>query len=151
MARPRYGFDAPPFLIGLTIAARRSVALGRPVGQRRSGDAGQRGGGRRLRPGLARHRDMTALSYPDESFDLVVSNLAIHNIHPAPGRLRALDEALRVLRPGGRLVIADINVAPDYRAHLVGRGLSTTLRPLGWRMWYGGPWVATTLVATSKP
>ncbi|HEY0535813.1 MAG TPA: class I SAM-dependent methyltransferase [Actinoplanes sp.] len=95
--------------------------------------------------------DMTALPYPDESFDLVVSSLAIHNIHPAPGRLRALDEALRVLRPGGRLVIADINAAPAYRTHLVGRGLSTTLRPLGWRMWYGGPWVATTLVTTSKP
>jgi ubiquinone/menaquinone biosynthesis C-methylase UbiE len=94
--------------------------------------------------------DMTALPYPDESFDLIVSSLAIHNIHPAPGRLRALDEALRVLRPGGRLVIADINAAPAYRAHLVGRGLSTTLRPLGWRMWYGGPWVATTLVTTSK-
>jgi arsenite methyltransferase len=95
--------------------------------------------------------DMTALPYPDESFDLVVSSLAIHNIQPAPGRLRALDEALRVLRPGGRLVIADINAAPAYRTHLVERGLSTTLRPLGWRMWYGGPWVATTLVTTSKP
>lgn len=95
--------------------------------------------------------DMTALPYPDESFDLVVSSLAIHNLHPAPGRLRALDEALRVLRPGGRLVIADINAAPAYRTHLVGRGLSTALRPLGWRMWYGGPWVATTLVTTSKP
>jgi ubiquinone/menaquinone biosynthesis C-methylase UbiE len=95
--------------------------------------------------------DMTALPYPDESFDLIVSSLAIHNIHSAPGRLRALDEALRVLRPGGRLVIADINAAPAYRAHLLERGLSSTLRPLGWRMWYGGPWVATTLVTTSKP
>jgi arsenite methyltransferase len=95
--------------------------------------------------------DMTALPYPDESFDLVVSSLAIHNIPSAPGRLRALDEALRVLRPGGRLVIADINSAPAYRTHLVEHGLSTTLRPLGWRMWYGGPWVSTTLVTTSKP
>lgn len=95
--------------------------------------------------------DMTALPYPDESFDLIVSSLAIHNLHPASGRLRALDEALRVLRPGGRLVIADINAATAYRTHLVERGLSTALRRLGWRMWYGGPWVATTLVTTSKP
>jgi ubiquinone/menaquinone biosynthesis C-methylase UbiE len=95
--------------------------------------------------------DMTALPYPDESFDLIVSSLAIHNIPAAPDRLRALDEALRVLRPGGRLVIADINATEAYRAHLVERGLSPTVRPVGWRMWYGGPWVSTTLVTTSKP
>lgn len=95
--------------------------------------------------------DMTGLPYPDESFDLIVSSLAIHNIPAAPDRLRALDEALRVLRPGGRLVIADINATEAYRAHLVERGLSPTVRPVGWRMWYGGPWVSTTLVTTSKP
>ena len=95
--------------------------------------------------------DITALPYPDESFDLIVSSLVIHNIHPAPGRPAALDEALRVLRPGGRLVIADINATRSYRSHLVERGLSTTLRPLGWRMWFGGPWVATSLVTTAKP
>jgi ubiquinone/menaquinone biosynthesis C-methylase UbiE len=95
--------------------------------------------------------DITALPYPDESFDLIVSSLVLHNIRPAPGRAAALDEALRVLRPGGRLLIADVNASRSYRNHLVERGLSSTLRPLGWRMWFGGPWVAASLVTTVKP
>jgi arsenite methyltransferase len=33
--------------------------------------------------------------------------LAVHNIPTAADRLRALDEAVRVLRPGGRLLLAD--------------------------------------------
>jgi len=90
--------------------------------------------------------DMTSLPYPDESFDLVVSSMAIHNIHPAAGRLTAVDEALRVLRPGGHLAIADISAAPAYAKHLAERGLTPAVRPLGWRMWWGGPWLPTVLV-----
>jgi ubiquinone/menaquinone biosynthesis C-methylase UbiE len=41
-----------------------------------------------------------ALPYPDRSFDAVVANLGIHHV----GRPdKAIGEALRVLRPGGRL------------------------------------------------
>jgi arsenite methyltransferase len=94
--------------------------------------------------------DMTALPYPDESFDLVVSSMAIHNIHPAPGRLTALGEALRVLRTGGRLVIADISAVQSYHAFLAGEGLQPATRPLGRRMWWGGPWLPTLLVTAVK-
>jgi arsenite methyltransferase len=45
---------------------------------------------------------------PDGSFDLVVSGLAIHNLPGKLARLSAIDEAIRVLRPGGRVVIADV-------------------------------------------
>src|SRR5215211_4228755 len=52
--------------------------------------------------------DMTALPFEDNSFDVVVSSLAIHNIRGRAGREKAIDEAVRVLRPGGRLLIADL-------------------------------------------
>ncbi|MGH3576325.1 MAG: class I SAM-dependent methyltransferase, partial [Mycobacterium sp.] len=47
--------------------------------------------------------DMTALPFDDDSVDVIVSSLAIHNIPMRAGRRRALGEAMRVLRPGGRL------------------------------------------------
>lgn len=44
--------------------------------------------------------DMEALPFPDESFDAVMFVAALHHV---PEPLRALQEANRVLRPGGRL------------------------------------------------
>jgi len=44
--------------------------------------------------------DMEALPFPDESFDAVMFVAALHHV---PEPLRALEEAHRVLRPGGRL------------------------------------------------
>ncbi len=46
--------------------------------------------------------DMTALPFAAETFDVVV---AVHVMHLVPGWRRALDEALRVLRPAGALLI----------------------------------------------
>jgi arsenite methyltransferase len=52
-----------------------------------------------------RTADMTALPFGDKSVDVIVSSLAIHNIPTRAGRRKGLDEAVRVLRPGGRLAI----------------------------------------------
>lgn len=96
--------------------------------------------------------EMTALPFPDGSFDVVLSSLALHNIGSAKGREQAIDEAARVLPPGGRLVIVDILHASDYAKRLSSRGLSDVeLQSLGWRFWYGGPWMAARLVTAGKP
>ncbi|MEO8809089.1 MAG: class I SAM-dependent methyltransferase, partial [Rhodanobacter sp.] len=94
--------------------------------------------------------DMRELPFADDSFDLVVSNVAIHNIADAAGRDRAIAEAWRVLRPGGTLLIADISRSRQYCRLLNTLGAHAERRNLGWRMWWGGPWVPTMLVSTHK-
>jgi hypothetical protein len=59
---------------------------------------------------------------------------------------------LRVLRPGGRLMIADIWATSQHCARLAKLGMiDIARRGLGWRMWWSGPWVATRLVSATKP
>jgi len=95
--------------------------------------------------------DMTALPFPSATFDLIVSNVAIHNIKGVGRRRRAIDEAVRVLRPGGRLLLADMRHTRAYAARLKALGMvDIHRRGLGWRMWWGGPWGATRLVRATK-
>lgn len=96
--------------------------------------------------------DMRALPFPDGSFSLVVSSLAIHNIPGADGRAKAVSEAWRVLAPGGRLAIADIRATSTYVSTLKSLGATDVVRRrLGWRFWWGNPIASTSLVRASKP
>lgn len=95
--------------------------------------------------------DMRALPYPDATFDLVVSSLAIHNIPSDGDRKQAIAEGFRVLKPGGRIVIADIRATQVYEEALRALGaLDVERRRLGWRFWWGNPIAATTLLTASK-
>jgi arsenite methyltransferase len=96
--------------------------------------------------------DMRALPFPDGTFDVVVSSLAIHNISSNAARAQAVAEAWRVLKAGGRLAIADIRATARYAETLSTLGAAgVTRRRLGWRFWYGNPFAGTTLVTASKP
>ncbi|MGW1198494.1 class I SAM-dependent methyltransferase [Streptomyces sp. NPDC002536] len=96
--------------------------------------------------------DMARLPFESGMFDAVVSSMAIHNISDGVGRTAAIEEAARVLRPGGRLVIADIRNTRQYRADMERLGLrDVTRRGVGARMWCTGPWVPTTVVSGTKP
>jgi len=95
--------------------------------------------------------DMRALPFAEATFDLVVSSLAIHNIRSAAERRRAVAEAFRVVKPGGRLVLADIRATARYAETLRALGATDVQRRrLGWRFWWGNPIAATTLLTAAK-
>jgi arsenite methyltransferase len=95
--------------------------------------------------------DITDLPFDDNSVDVIVSSLVIHNISEAEGRAKALSEAARVLRPGGKLAIADLAATDQHVRQLRDLGWTTARRRnLGWRMWWG-PGLATHLVTATKP
>jgi ubiquinone/menaquinone biosynthesis C-methylase UbiE len=73
--------------------------------RRAGGDAyGAGGGAMTFAVGVAQD-----LPLPDEaSFDVVTCTLAIHHV-PARQRSRAFEEMYRVIKPGGRLLAADID------------------------------------------
>jgi ubiquinone/menaquinone biosynthesis C-methylase UbiE len=60
------------------------------------------------------------LAAPDASYDVAVTSLMVHHL-PEPIRGRAIGEMFRVLRPGGRVLVADFR-PPSSRIgrHLVG-------------------------------
>jgi arsenite methyltransferase len=71
--------------------------------------------------------DVRDLPLPDASVDVVVSALCLHNLPEPADRRRALEEALRVLRPGGRLLVSDLaHVDDEYAPQLREHGLQVT-------------------------
>jgi arsenite methyltransferase len=58
--------------------------------------------------------DARKLEFADNTFDVILSSWALHNIYDQAGRATALREIVRALKPGGRLVIIDIRHVPEY-------------------------------------
>lgn len=58
------------------------------------------------------------LSFDDQYFDAVVSSLFFHHV-PLDLKAQALSEAFRVLKAGGKLVIADMHVPTTWMGALV--------------------------------
>jgi SAM-dependent methyltransferase len=98
-----------------------------------------------------RTADITDLPFDDDSFDVIVSSLVVHNIPSADARAKAIGEAARVLRPGGRLAIVDIFYTNHYAKKLRQLGWTDVRRRnLGWRMWWG-PGMGTHVITATKP
>lgn len=96
--------------------------------------------------------DARAMPFPNASFDLVVSSLAIHNVFGRAGRKQAVAEIARVLKPGGRVAIADPAYTRMYAQVFEHLGfVDVRRRRLGWRFWWGPAFPTTTLVTGTKP
>jgi SAM-dependent methyltransferase len=58
--------------------------------------------------------DARKLPFGDNSFDIVVSSWALHNIYDPAGRETAVREIVRVLKPGGHILMIDIRHTEEY-------------------------------------
>ena len=90
--------------------------------------------------------DARKLSFPDATFDVVVSNLCIHNIPDADDRAQACREIARVLKPGGTALISDFINTGTYQKIFENCGLKvsrTGLNPLTF------PWLRVVRVEKS--
>ena len=76
--------------------------------------------GKKRGSGNCRFEVMAAedLSFEDQSFDVVVSSLFFHHI-PLDLKEKTLAESFRILRPGGRLIIADMHIPTTWMGALV--------------------------------
>jgi len=97
--------------------------------------------------------DMTAMPFPDDSFDLVTANIAISDVdHDEAGRRAAVAEILRVTRRGGQIRIVDIHYVGEYRDQLKNLGADNVkIKSLGLNGWYGNPFYASRLLSARKP
>jgi arsenite methyltransferase len=76
--------------------------------------------------------DARQMSFHDGSFDVVLSNLCLHNIYERRGRSKACHEIARVLKSGGMAVISDYKLMPEYKAELLACGLKIEMFPHDW-------------------
>jgi ubiquinone/menaquinone biosynthesis C-methylase UbiE len=113
----------------LMVAAARRVPTGRAVGidlwqaEDQSGNRPEATLANARAEGVAERvevltGDARQLPFPEGSFDVVVSHWVVHNLYEQADRARALAEMARVLKPGGWVLVADIEHHAEYAARL---------------------------------
>jgi len=81
-----------------------------------------------------RDGDMRKLPFADASVDIVVANLAIHNISSRDGRREAISEIVRVLKFGGQVALMDFKHVGQYCEDLKKNGIgdASASGPIFW-------------------
>ena len=78
-------------------------------------------------------------NFTDNYFDVIVSNLCLHNLYKAAERKQACTEIARILKPGGKAIISDFKNNKEYmtsfkelglQVHKEGTYFFTTFPPL---------------------
>ncbi|MGH9587307.1 MAG: class I SAM-dependent methyltransferase [Acidobacteriaceae bacterium] len=123
----------------LLVGAARRLTSGRATGvdiwnaADLSGNARERTEANLAREGVAARcsladEDAASMSFPDHSFDVVLSNLCLHNIKDRSTRQRAVWEVARVLKPGGEVILSDFKSTREYARVLREAGLQVKRR-----------------------
>jgi ubiquinone/menaquinone biosynthesis C-methylase UbiE len=99
-----------PGALTLAFAARCGQAVGLDATTAMLQIARERASGRGAHNVRFEHGDATALPFADGAFDLAVCRAAFHHF-PEPGCV--LSEMARVVRPGGKVVVADFATSDD--------------------------------------
>jgi arsenite methyltransferase len=73
-------------------------------------------------------RSAAEMPFPDASFDVVVSNLCLHNLYDRTSRLAAVDHIARLLMPGGVAILSDYKRTGEYADELRKAGLIVEMR-----------------------
>ncbi len=60
------------------------------------------------------NEDAQKMTFAAESFEVVLSNMCLHNIYNKPGRAKACSEIFRVMKKGGIAVISDYKLVDEY-------------------------------------
>jgi len=66
--------------------------------------------------------DMRQLPFSENTFDVVLSCSAIHNLYSKTDRGIAISEIVRVLKPGGQALIDDIRYYNEYKTYFLENG-----------------------------
>jgi len=121
-------FQRPGYSNGLDAGCGQGWYLDRmtELGYRMKGidfSAGQVTLAKKNNPGLPeqdiRQGSVSAIPFPDASFDFAYTINVLHHLPDRASQLMAYDEFVRVLRPGGILIIHEINVLnPLFRLYM---------------------------------
>jgi arsenite methyltransferase len=119
----------------LMIGAAKKLATGRSVGidiwstKDLSGNTAKKALDNAAMEGVAesvevRNENICNTSFGNASFDVVLSNLCLHNIADKMERQKACREIARILKPGGVAVISDFKNTAEYSKEFSKAGLS---------------------------
>ncbi len=63
-------------------------------------------------------------NFHDNHFDVIVSNLCLHNLYKAAERKQACVEINRILKPGGKAIISDFKNTGEYKKTFTSLGMN---------------------------
>ena len=90
------------------------------------------------------------MSFADATFDVVLSNLCLHNLPTREARDSACAEIARVLKPGGTALISDYKKTEEYAKAFERRGCRVE-SDAGVRIWFFPPLKLLTIHKPALP